>query len=72
MIKKKLPDAEMHIFGAYPSEKVNQLNNPKEGFLVKGRVRNVEDRADAYRLPPYPLVLQQDCGLGGQGTFDNH
>lgn len=64
LIRKKLPDAEMHIFGAYPSEKVNQLNNPKEGFLVKGRVRNVEDVMLKARVCLAPLVF--GAGLKGK------
>ena len=38
LIRKQLPTAELHIYGAYASQKVNELNNPKEGFLIKGRV----------------------------------
>lgn len=36
LIHSKLPEAEMHVYGAYPSERVFQLNNVKEKFLVKG------------------------------------
>ncbi|WP_339917697.1 glycosyltransferase [Yeosuana marina] len=36
LIREKLPKAEIHIYGAYASEKVNQLHNEKEGFLIKG------------------------------------
>jgi len=36
LIKKKLPETEIHIYGAYTSQKVNQLHNEKEGFLIKG------------------------------------
>ncbi len=41
-IKKQLPEAEIHIYGAYATEKVFQLHNKKEGFFVKGRAENVE------------------------------
>jgi glycosyltransferase involved in cell wall biosynthesis len=37
LIREQLPDAELHIYGAYTSQKVNELNNPKDGFLIKGR-----------------------------------
>ncbi len=36
LIKKQIPEAELHIYGAYPPKKATQLNNPKTGFLVKG------------------------------------
>jgi len=35
-IRKQLPQAELHIFGAYPPPKATALHNPKQGFLVKG------------------------------------
>jgi glycosyltransferase involved in cell wall biosynthesis len=41
LIKKELPKAELHIYGAYESQKVTQLNNKKEGFLIKGFAENV-------------------------------
>lgn len=42
-IRKKLPDAEMHIYGAYASDKAKQLHNEKEKFLIKGRAETVEE-----------------------------
>ena len=41
-IKNQLPEAEIHIYGAYASEKVFQLHNEKEGFIIKGRAESVE------------------------------
>ncbi len=41
LIRKQLPKAELHIYGAYVSQKVNQLHNEKQGFLVKGFAQNV-------------------------------
>lgn len=41
-IKKQLPEAEIHIYGAYATEKVFQLHNEKEGFIIKGRAECVE------------------------------
>ena len=41
-IKKQLSEAEIHIYGAYATEKVFQLHNQKEGFIIKGRAENVE------------------------------
>lgn len=36
LIKKQVPEAVLNIYGAYASQKVLQLNNIKEGFLIKG------------------------------------
>lgn len=36
LIRKQLPDAQLHIYGSYPPPKATALNNPKTGFLIKG------------------------------------
>lgn len=36
LIRAKLPQAELHIYGAYPPPKATQLHKPSEGFCVKG------------------------------------
>lgn len=41
LIKKELPKAELHIYGAYASQKVNQLHSDKAGFLIKGFTEDV-------------------------------
>lgn len=35
-IRSQLPDAELHIYGAYPPPKATELHNAKEKFLIKG------------------------------------
>lgn len=35
-IRKQLPKAQLHIYGAYPPPKASQLHNEKQGFLIKG------------------------------------
>jgi glycosyltransferase involved in cell wall biosynthesis len=42
-IKKQLPEAELHVYGAYVSEKAKQLHNEKDGFLIKGRAESVTE-----------------------------
>lgn len=37
LIKSELPGAQLHIYGAYPGQKVMDFHNEKEGFLVHGR-----------------------------------
>ena len=36
LIRKQLPQAQLHLYGAYPPPKATALNNPKQGFVVKG------------------------------------
>jgi glycosyltransferase involved in cell wall biosynthesis len=40
LIRKKLPKAELHIYGAYVPESILQLNNPEEKFIIKGRAED--------------------------------
>ena len=41
LLKKQLPQATLHIYGAYESQKVTQLHHEKEGFLIKGFAEDV-------------------------------
>jgi len=43
LIKQQLPNAELHIYGAYASQKVNDLHNEKDGFLIKGFAEDVNE-----------------------------
>ncbi|PRZ21112.1 glycosyltransferase [Flavobacterium granuli] len=54
-IKKQLPEAVLNIYGAYPSQKVLQLNNLKEGFLVHGRAENAQEVVQKTRMVLAPL-----------------
>lgn len=63
-IRKELPNAELHIYGAYATEKVFQLHNEKEGFLVKGRAENVESLFNQYRVLLAPIPF--GAGLKGK------
>lgn len=40
LIRKQLPASNLHIYGAYPSQKVFQLHDVRSGFLVHGRASN--------------------------------
>jgi O-antigen biosynthesis protein len=42
LIKKQLPNAQLHIYGSYVTEKAMRLHNEKEGFLIKGRAENAQ------------------------------
>ncbi len=41
-IRKQLPEAQLHNYGAYASQKINQLHNEKEGFYIKGFTNDVD------------------------------
>lgn len=55
LIKKQVPGAVLHVYGAYPSQKVLQLHNDKEGFLIMGRAQNAQDVVKKARVVLAPL-----------------
>lgn len=64
-IRKELPKTEIHIYGAYPSQKVLQLNNPKQGFIIKGRADDAIKTLAEYRVLLAPIPF----GAGLKGKF---
>lgn len=63
-IKELLPDAELHVYGAYVSEKARHLHNEKEGFLIKGRAESVIDVYSKARILLAPIPY--GAGLKGK------
>ncbi len=64
-LKQKLPKAEVHIYGAYPSQKVWELHKPKEGFIIKGRAEHAINTLANYRVLLAPIPF----GAGLKGKF---
>lgn len=64
LIRKQLPDTELHVYGAYASQKVNQLHQPKEGFLIKGRADSAREVMLKARVCLAPLRF--GAGLKGK------
>jgi len=54
----------MHVYGAYVSEKAMQLNNPKDGFLIKGFTEDVNQVMQEARGCLAPLRF--GAGLKGK------
>ncbi len=40
LIRKRLPDAQLHVYGAYPPKKAMNLDDPDRGFRVMGWAEN--------------------------------
>lgn len=55
MIHAQLPQAELHIYGAYPPPKATQLHNPGQGFHVKGWAADVGEIMRNTRVCLAPL-----------------
>jgi glycosyltransferase involved in cell wall biosynthesis len=64
LIRKDLPKAELHIYGAYPSQRVMQLHKPSEGFLIKGFTVDVNEVMQQARVCLVPLRF--GAGLKGK------
>jgi glycosyltransferase involved in cell wall biosynthesis len=55
LIRKKLPEAQLHIYGSYASQKVNELHKPNEGFYIKGRAKDANEVASKAKVCLAPL-----------------
>ena len=55
LLRKELSDAELHIYGAYPSQKVTQLHQPKDSFYIKGRADDANEVVQNARIVLAPL-----------------
>ena len=64
LIQKELPEAELHIYGAYPPSKATQLHNPKQGFYIKGWAKNANEVMQQSRVCLAPL--QFGAGIKGK------
>lgn len=64
-IRKRLPETELYIYGAYVSEKALQLNNPGQGFYVKGHAKKAGEVLKNARICLAPLRF----GAGLKGKF---
>jgi len=65
LIRKKLKDAELHIYGSYPPKKAQQLHNPKQGFHIKGWAEDALETLSRYRVCLSPLRF----GAGMKGKL---
>lgn len=64
LIKKQLPDAVLNIYGAYPSQKVLQLHQPKSGFCIMGRADDAQAVVKQSRIVLAPIRF--GAGLKGK------
>lgn len=54
-IRKQLPEAELHIYGAYPPKKATDLHCDKTGFLVKGWADDALEVVESAKVLLAPL-----------------
>jgi glycosyltransferase involved in cell wall biosynthesis len=54
-IRKQIPLAELHVYGAYPSEFILQMQQPKEKFFVHGRAEDAKAVVKKARVVLAPI-----------------
>ncbi|MEH8019256.1 glycosyltransferase family 4 protein [Rheinheimera muenzenbergensis] len=64
LIRQQLPQAELHIYGAYPPPKATALHNAREGFLLKGWAEDALVVMQQARVCLAPLAF--GAGLKGK------
>jgi glycosyltransferase involved in cell wall biosynthesis len=64
LIRKKLPDAELHVFGAYAMESILAMNNKNEGFIIKSKADDADFEMQNARVCLAPLRF--GAGLKGK------
>jgi glycosyltransferase involved in cell wall biosynthesis len=64
-LRKKLPNASMNIYGSYASQKVLQLDNKTEKFIIKGRAIDAKETISKHKILLAPIQF----GAGIKGKF---
>lgn len=66
-IRKRLPRAELRVFGAYPTQEVMEGHRPNEGFFVMGEAVELADAFGVARVALAPLPF----GAGIKGKISD-
>ncbi len=64
LIRMQLPEAQMHVYGAYTQDKHRQLHSGEEGFLMLGRAENAMEVIGKAKVLLAPLRF--GAGLKGK------
>ena len=66
-IRERLPEAQLHVYGAYAPQQHLELHKPEEGFYIKGWAPNVDEVMQKHHVCLAPLRF--GAGLKGK-LFD--
>ncbi len=64
---QKFPQSELHIYGAYMPQQLQEMHSPKERFLIKGWVKDISEIMQTAKLQLAPIPF--GAGLKGK-LFD--
>lgn len=65
VLRKRLPSVNLNVYGSYASQKVLQLDNKNEKFLIKGRALDAKETIAKHRILLAPIQF----GAGVKGKF---
>ncbi len=65
-IRENLPNAEIHIYGAYVNQQIQELHNKKEGFIIKAFAKNSKEVIEKAKVLLAPLRF--GAGIKGKLT----
>ena len=65
-VREVLPKAEIHIYGAYVNQQIQELHNKKEGFIVKGFAEDADEVVENAKVVLAPL--NYGAGIKGKLT----
>ncbi|WP_432410257.1 glycosyltransferase [Rasiella sp. SM2506] len=63
-LQQKFPQAELHIYGAYVPQQLQEMHNPKDRFFIKGWVQDISEIMQKARVQVAPLPF--GAGLKGK------
>lgn len=64
LIRKQLPDAQLHIYGAYVSQEAEQMHDLATGFIIEGRAQDAVEVISKAKVMLAPLRF--GAGLKGK------
>ena len=64
LIKSQLPQANLHVYGAYDTQAIRSMHNKKDGFLLHGYVEDAFEVVNSSRVLLAPLRF--GAGLKGK------
>lgn len=64
LVRRDLSGAQMHVYGAYPTQNIQNLDQPDDGFFIKGRAQDARSVVRSARVCLAPLRF--GAGLKGK------
>lgn len=65
-IHKKLPQAKLHIYGAYSTQQIKQIHKPEKGFFIHGYIKDIKGKVSRAKVVLAPLRF--GAGIKGKLT----